>query len=366
MRALILGLVLTIYGVSSANDSAISGVGGRPRMMQGEHAAIRMESENVEIFISKSKQYDVVARFNFVNDGPRATVKMGFPERAYGDVDGTTWAKKTSFAAFSSSVDGRPAAVTRQSLSAADDNDGDYSALWVKSVAFAPKQRRRVEVRYRAPFGDNTMAEDFAVYDFTGGNWRGTVAKSVLTVHFDRAGTFLVRAGSDKIKPTLARKNRDFVYTWQNWQAEDSFVFAFRSTLRDWLALAGLDPREEGMNLIPVKIDVAGQKREENKVGWLPAGVVRNNQIFVNARAWAENAKAGAVWDEKTRTLALNRGKISRTFTPGEDGVWTVESFSGRALFVPAKSLAAFGATFGADLPKHRLITFQDLQVPKN
>ena len=349
MRKLILASLLLAWALPcAANDSAIEGVGGRPKMMAGEHRSIAMTSENIQIWMKPGKNYVVQADFIFHNSGKATTVKMGFPEGGYGDV--SAMGQKTSFATFATSVDGQNIKATRQI--ARNNPEGDnFQAFWVKTVPFRAGQTRKVRVRYSAPYGSNVMSEDFVSYDFTGGNWRGAVAKSVLTVHVERPGTFLMRMNSEK-EPVFRRDGHDFIYTWTNWQAQDYFSFALRSTLRNWLAYPETNPIKEE-KMLPINIDIAGQKASENGIAYIPSGVVKDGQTWINLRDWATKSGAKIAYNAATNQTLVSLG--GKQMTVGKNGM-TVKGRFQSATFVPAKTLEReLGAKFSVDLAKHQL-----------
>lgn len=353
MRKLIVAsMMLALALPCAANDSAIDGVGGRPQRMTGEHPTIAMTSENVQIWMKPGKTYTVQADFVFRNAGKATTVKMGFPEGGYGDVPGQT--KRTAFTSFATSVDGQNFKAVRQ-ITRNNPNGDSFQAFWVKSVPFRANQTRKIRVRYSAPYGSNTESEDYATYDLTGKNWRGSVAKTVLTVHVERPGTFLMRSFSEK-KPVFRRDGHDFIYNWTNWQAEDAFTFVLRPTLRNWLAYADTNPIKENQAL-PINIDIKGQKPSETGIAYIPAGVVKDGQTWLNLRDWAEKSGAKVVYNAATKKTMVSFG--GKQMLVGNDAMQVKGRFQ-NATFVPAKTLEReLGARFSVDLPSHTLKTVQ-------
>jgi hypothetical protein len=216
----------------SANDTGVSGIGGSWAPLKGEHPSIRMVRENIQMDIRADGQYDVQADFVFRNEGAKATtVYMGFPESGYGDIgDG----KSTSFSNFATWVDGQRTAVQRRLTQKRNPTEADdYKALWVKRVAFTKGQTRRVRVRYRSYLGGTSMPHvEFANYNFTGGNWRGKVEESTLSVELHAPGTYLIRHDTPAFQK---REGNRLFYRWRNWEAQHEFSFEFLTTLPGWM-----------------------------------------------------------------------------------------------------------------------------------
>lgn len=73
-------LFLILVAPAQANDSAVTGVGGRWKRLDKEHSSVKMVSETVDIWIRGREFYTTEANFVFHNDGPAVVVEMGFPE----------------------------------------------------------------------------------------------------------------------------------------------------------------------------------------------------------------------------------------------------------------------------------------------
>ena len=236
--------VLFIVAHARANDSAIEGIGGSPTAlgswrkiapMKGEHPSIQMVNERVNITVNATT-YDVRADFEFHNDGAARTVLMGFPEGAAGDVDVITLDKKSSYRNFKTSVDGQEIRARRIPLSE-ESSEFEFDAYWVKSVPFARRQTRRVRVSYRAPLGASVDSR-FLSYDFTGGNWKGVVKDSVLTVNFAAPGRYTIWPVAKELKAQQWRKNDTLGFRWHNWQAQSGFTLRFNHALPSQLTRA--------------------------------------------------------------------------------------------------------------------------------
>ena len=229
--------VLFFVAHARANDSAIEGIGGSPTAlgslrkiapMKGEHPAIQMVNERVNITVNATT-YDVRADFEFFNSGGARTVTMGFPEGAAGDMDAVALAKKSAYRNFKTSVDGQVIRARRIPLTA-ESSEFEFDAYWVKSVPFARHQTRRVRVSYRAPLGE-TVDSRFLSYDFTGGNWKGVVKDSLLTVKFAAPGRYTIWPVAKELKAQQWRKNDALYFRWHNWQAQSGFTLRFGNAL---------------------------------------------------------------------------------------------------------------------------------------
>lgn len=348
--------LLLFAAPASANDSRVTGVGGRWRQLQGEDSSVRMVSETVDIRIRGCGFYTTEANFIFHNDGPAKTVEMGFPEAAWGDVYVAGLRRKSGFTHFQTWVDGAPIRATRR----ISHFDGmEVAALWVKRVRFRAGQTRRVKVAYRSEFGNSAgyLSTWWIKYDFTGGNWKGKVESSLLTVHFERPGTFLVDKNPEISTQRFVRRGHNFVYQWRNWQAEKSFSFAFASTLRGWVSTHANDFLERQW---PVNIDIPGHRADETKVDWQPGGVYRDGKLFVALLDWLSNSaqarKLTRSYNAKTHTMTLQSQGKTASFRAGRDGAFISNGMNGATLFVPAAILGqVFDARFRLDAPSHRL-----------
>lgn len=236
---------LSLLMSARANDSAIEGIGGSPTAIgslrkiapiKGEHRAIQMVNERVNITVNATT-YDVVADFEFRNHGAARTVLMGFPEGAAGDVDPIALAKKSAYQNFQTSVDGQKIAARRM-VPVHDENDlFEFDSYWVKSVPFARHQTRQVRVSYRAPLGE-TVDSRYLSYDFTGGNWKGVVKNSLLSVRFATPGQYKIWPIARELKAQQWREGDTLGFRWHNWQAQDGFDLRFNNALPGQLTRA--------------------------------------------------------------------------------------------------------------------------------
>ena len=197
-------------------------------------------------------------------------------------------------------------------------------------------------------------------YNFTGGNWKGEVDESTLTVHLDCPGTYLVSPYSGDFKPVFRRDGRDFIYTWRHWQAETDFSFDYCTTLRDFL----LQKDDSGTNLMPVKIDVPARTPNESYVDLAPSTVVRRGRLLIALQTWVNSPAAAGVRNVGDPNIA-SKIILKRTsgraayFTPRDPDTEVVTGLGPQTVwYIPASRLTQlFGARFSADLP-HHLIQF--------
>jgi hypothetical protein len=150
---------------------------------------------------------------------------MGFPESGGGDIgDVSRFRHRSGFTRFVTSVDGRRVRVHRMATNAETDSMV-YEALWIKRVQFGRGQTRHIRVRYRAPHGAQAGEGQSTPYSFTGGNWRGKVDQSTLTVVTHLSGPYQIGATFDRQSLPLRRRGNRFFFQWSNWQAQGSFAF---------------------------------------------------------------------------------------------------------------------------------------------
>ena len=229
LRIMITITLLTLASLVWANDGAMSGEGGSVCFIHGKHTSIRMVREWVNMDVYPD-DYHVKVQFIFQNDGPATTVTMGFPERGGGDgVDG----KRSGFLSFHTWVDGSEVKAERKLHSTEEEED--YLAFWVKTVHFAQHQQRIVRVEYVASQGyseDAGFNDSNISYDFTGGNWKGEVEESDMSVTFHLPGTYIVEA-DERMTPNVHALFR----RWTHWQAEDAFYLSYYPTRADAMAL---------------------------------------------------------------------------------------------------------------------------------
>ncbi|MHB9026330.1 MAG: hypothetical protein ACYC7E_19500 [Armatimonadota bacterium] len=303
---------MIVASVCLANDSAVAGEGGRVRMLLGEQTTIRMVKETVRMEVYPA-YYDVTVEFTFQNEGPATTVQMGFPESGVGDIRAGDYHTRTGFRSFRTWVDEQP--VTARRLPAkVHDEVGHYQAFWVKDVSFARDQTRQVRVAYRANKGDSSTGEHFARYDFTGGNWKGTVDDSTLELTVHTPGDYLAHVTLPKSpQPVLQRWQGSVLrIRWKNWQAEGSFVLTYFSTYPGWLRVTDMtdwSPAVKDTRLLTLP----GQTPT---LDWLPPAVLRTDTGYISLKALAryltdrsrqsgQSRAASVEWNKATRETVL-------------------------------------------------------------
>jgi hypothetical protein len=226
--------LITSCAAANANDFEVSGIGGSWHPAAGENRSIQMVSERIRINISQGKDYyryyDTTADFLFHNHGAATSVNMAFPENAGGGDPDEGGKPSSGFRSFQTTVNGKATkakrVITRRSLK----SGVKYQALWIKRVSFAAGERKAVRVSYRSIPGSLAGVGWLAAYDFTGGNWRGKVQESVLTVALHTQTTEPVRAFLAK-QPVSTRRNKNvFTYRWTNWEANGPFRFWYGIT----------------------------------------------------------------------------------------------------------------------------------------
>ena len=222
---------------ASSNDFGVSGIGGTYFPIKGEHRSIRMVREKIRIDLYENLNsandypdtyYDTAVDFVFKNDGEATTVEMAFPESAEGADAG--YPKESSFRFFRTSVNGKGVKVSRVIASRKLSSGVSSEALWIKKVSFAKGETKAVRVVYRSPWGNYAGGGWFTAYNFTGGNWKGEVDESELTVYLHAKEDGLTQAYFNG-KPIFMKENKNaFSYKWKDWEADGIFRFWFDVT----------------------------------------------------------------------------------------------------------------------------------------
>jgi len=241
MRAFfpVLAVLLLCVLPGKANDANITGVGGTFMPLKGEHKTIQMVREHVRMTIRPDFTYRVTVDFVFRNHGRATSVLMGFPEWGDGDFNPELFKDSSGFNSFATWVDGRR---MRARYKAQPGKYPGYKGHWIKRVRFGRQQTRRIRVRFESDCNNDSNGGFGANYDFTGGNWRGIVQESLLSVSFNIPGNHTVRAGisandSASTAPvSRSHRGNRFFFRCRNWQAEGSFDFYFKPVLQHPLA----------------------------------------------------------------------------------------------------------------------------------
>jgi hypothetical protein len=209
--ALLAAMVLVSAEVVLGDDGAITGVGGRIRIMD-EHPAVVLVAEHVHARVSVSDDIaDVECVFVLANHGAADSVLIGFPESAGGD----TGARP--FLSFHSYVDGKAEPCSRVE----GEGGNDPLFWWTKNVYFASGQTRIIRDEYRSPLGvgagDSTGYYRIFEYTlWTGSSWSDSIgaASIVLTLNpCDGAGH------PEFISPTPVEQG-ECEYRWHIYEAD--------------------------------------------------------------------------------------------------------------------------------------------------
>ncbi len=334
MRPLLLLICVLLSLCALANDAPVSGVGGGVIRLTGKHPSVRMVRETIRMDVYPA-YYDVDVTFDFLNDGPACAVKMGFPERGYGGIDGDAYRREPSFLRFNTWVDGR--AVTARRQQADVDQGGAFLAYWVKDVTFTAGQRRAVRVAYRSNNGDLYFGEDggygadvfghYAPYHFTGGNWKGLVEQSTLRINLHLPGAYVVHCSE-----AMSLGKDGFTHQWKHWPAEDEFQLEFYPTRADALTLSGLaldgyppdDPADAG------ELIMSSQPGKGPAPAWQPPVLLHNSRPFIALQSWADylnhhgdpnntakkaQPRVTLAWDDATHTATITQDGRTVHFT---------------------------------------------------
>ena len=207
---------------------------------------------------------------------------MGFPESNGGDgwEDTADEGKKWGFLKFSTSVAGVPVAARRTNISFPEGGAGTW---WLKTVSFAPNERKKVRVQTVSPLGgSNEWAFNSALsYNFTGGNWKGVVSRSDLEIRLPRDGHWAAvgisypRAGHaanvEAVRLPPARAGTVLRKTWRDWEAESAVNVGVKRVLPNWL----VEPEQRIMLQPGVLEQMVTFKSGDasNVAAWVPAFV---------------------------------------------------------------------------------------------
>ena len=368
-----------------ANDMSITGVGGSLHPLHGQHPQVRMVREKVNVEVGQYN-YKVRANFVFRNQGKATNVKMGFPETGGGDgLPDESERHKSTFLKFSSSVDGNKVPVKRVLLNRDID---EYEAAWVKTVRFSAGQTRHVQVDYTAPIGGASGLgyAQLVAYDFTGGNWAGDVESSVLDIHFEQPGDYIMRAWLGDKELAFKSINNGIRFSWQHWQAQAGFLLRFSQTGPQWM-IDTYSP-EQGSELrkyTSVKITGADSLKDR-RFDWFPPAFYDKGVAYISLTSFVEDLqhfypekKAILRWNSSTRTATLMMKNDTFLFQPNKSTFkmnnseipvsaatvlirWnTVDN--GSKLYVPlAPLMIALGGTYHVNRVAHRY----RFEIPKS
>lgn len=326
-----------------ANDASFSGIVGTPTLSGGEHRQIRMESERVVLTLRAGGQYETDARFVFVNDSSqKVAVRMGFPEGGQGDFETDIKEVAPAFLRFATFVGGREVKAKRTLIPHSDDDVSDVSDVWwIKTVTFAPRERKNVRVSALSPVGiDNGYSTQMKImsYDFTGKNWKGLVARSDLEVRVPFDGLWSVSAAAWSedgrapryFQPSVEVKDGVGIlrHSWRNWQAQSYVGIQYQRVMPFWMA-ARNGSYGYYKDALLEKMVTFRVGPNPGAIGALdanaPNGFVRDGVSFVEfgfleqrAKAMNENVAVTSSWDKASGATTLQRGALKLSFTPGQ------------------------------------------------
>ena len=172
-------------------------------------------------------------------------------------------------------------------------------------------------------------------YDFTGGNWKGSVDESVLNVTFHLPGTYVAWADG----PIPAQQNNTLSYRWTNWQAEKEFTITFFPTRPDAWRL-----NDEKVEIIRA-ISSPNPASQNRRVPGFPPCIEKQGVMYVElsqfAHCLAAQRKAAGIdgsvtsrWNDNTWHGTLTAGKTTLTFTLKQP---TVAISGGKPLALPGR-----------------------------
>ncbi len=346
----IVAALICLSQFSQANDGYIDGVVGSPTIAKGEHRQIRMESEKVVLTLKAQKtgwRYETDARFVFSNDSSRpVTVRMGFPEGS--SIQEDKYLAKNTFLRFVTMVNGQVVKARRTVV----QNPDATQVRWIKTVSFAPHERKNVRVMALSnvgiELGDGAYVAKMA-YDFTGKNWKGLVSRSDLEVRFPKDGLWAVRAekvdeeGKEREygkparvywRPSVTIVNGVGVLrkTWRNWQAQCAVSFEIQRVVPYWMSEPPeYDDPKRLENTVTFRVGRKPKEETDVDAGAFN-GFVRDGIAFVAWRHLVERAKSidkkvktGDTWNSATSTATLRRGLTTISLV-AEDKKLTVQN----------------------------------------
>lgn len=172
--AAVLAVLLLASSVALANDSSF-GAAGTPYPRPTPSRDIRMVSESVTVRLSQQTAR-VTCLFVLANEGGSQRVRIGFPEETFGDVS-----ERGLIRWFRSYVNDRPVAVKRVVIEPVDS--GGTFAWWIKEVAFARGETKRIRNEYEIQLSENVLGIRWFSYILrTGASWKGRIGRATVTV----------------------------------------------------------------------------------------------------------------------------------------------------------------------------------------
>jgi hypothetical protein len=170
-------LVQAVSAFAVANDGWWAAAGGAGAFGKS-HPHIRLLAEHVSIDL-RNEYAAVAVEFLFRNEGPASHVTMAFPEEYGGPM-------RFGMEQFRSWVDG-DRVMCRRKVIAANEEENDWKAVWLKEVSFRQGHSRKVRVSYRSPYAGNTSGDRLLTYILrTGASWKSVIGRVKLTVDWTK------------------------------------------------------------------------------------------------------------------------------------------------------------------------------------
>lgn len=360
-----------------ANDMSMVGVGGSLHPQRGEHPQVRMVREKINIEVSQNS-YHVRVDFVFQNEGKATSVTMGFPESGGGDDSPTnTESDKSTFFTFSSIVDGKKVPVKRVLLHHSTEY---FDAVWIKTVKFSAKQTRHVQINYTAPIGGaaGIGLEQLVGYDFTGGNWAGDVDSSVLNIHFQQPGDYLMSANLGEKKVAFKSIPNGISFSWRHWQAQGSFLLRFFQTAQQWMVNTRSPELASQLNDFKAVQIPGAPALKDRRFDWFPPAFYHQGVAYISLTSFQDDLQhlfpemnPSLIWNAQTRFATLKVGKQNFLFQPNKSSFkmnnsemplpapttlirWHSDD-NGSKLYVPfAPLVMALGGTYRVNRAAHR------------
>ncbi len=179
-----------------ADDGSTAEVGGAYNFSKNKQ--IRMVNETVRIYLHNTF-FIAIADFVFQNTGGKTTVTMGFPD------EGDHTMNRRCIRWFKSWVDGNRVRVSFKYLEQPDPDDEErrHEGAWIKKVAFAKGQRRRVRVEYESIQWQSGEKVRGAFYELTtGATWLGKISSARFIIDWSNVTKFqqpIVCKGYDEV-----------------------------------------------------------------------------------------------------------------------------------------------------------------------
>lgn len=186
-RALVLCVLCLFISVRCAHaDTGWISDGGSVHLL-GENKSISMESEVVNIRISKNL-VEADCLFKFVNNGPACTVRMGFPDQCSDQRDTKNGVPRGAFLSFKSYIDGKE--VSTETVDGGW-KDGGYTVWHANEVNFDENGRREIRNIYTvcpgfAAVSEKGYAAKCVAYTLhTAASWHGSIRDGLVSFNFD-------------------------------------------------------------------------------------------------------------------------------------------------------------------------------------